>query len=180
MQSGSLKRLIIRAKGGDKDAFGEIYNLFLKQIFRYIYFSTRNYELAQDLTQNTFFKAWRALPSISVYRGSFKAFLFTIARNLVIDWSRSKKELPLETIENFPSFEDPQEDLIRKEARVVVLQALSRLEEDEKQLITLRFFEEFEYGEIAKVVGKKEGTVRVTTHRILKKLKNYIKYKYEN
>lgn len=180
MQTSSLKRLITRAKKGDKDAFGEIYNLFQKLIFRYIYFSVRNYELAQDLTQNTFFKAWRALPSISVSRGSFRAFLFTIARNLIIDWSRSKKELPLETIENFPSFEDPEADLIRKEARGIVLQALSRLAEDEKQLITLRFFEELEYGEIAKVVGKKMGAVRVSVHRILKKMKSYIKYKYEN
>lgn len=180
MQSGSLKRLIIRAKKGDKDAFGEIYNLFQKLIFRYIYFSVRNYELAEDLTQNTFFKVWRVLPSISISRGSFRAFLFTIARNLIIDWSRSKKELPLETIENFPSFENPEEDVIRKEAKEVVLQALKRLEENERQLILLRFFEELEYGEIAKVIGKKEGAVRVSTHRILKKMKSYIKYKYEN
>lgn len=180
MQTSFLKRLIKRAKNGDQDAFGEIYTLFLKQIFRYIYFSTRNYELAQDLTQNTFFKAWRALPSISISRGSFRAFLFTIARNLIIDWTRRKKELPLETIENFPSFEDPEEDVVRKEVREIVLQALSKLTEDERQLITLRFFEELEYGEIAKVVGKREGAVRVSTHRILKKLKKYIKYKYEN
>lgn len=180
MQTAALNRLISRAKQGDKDAFGEIYSLFQKLIFRYIYFSTRNYELAEDLTQNTFFKAWRALPSISISRGSFRAFLFTIARNLIIDWTRRKKELPLETIENFPSFEDPEEDLIRKETREIVLQALSELTEDERQLITLRFFEELEYGEIAKVVGKKTGAVRVSTHRILKKLKKYIKYKYEN
>lgn len=180
MQPGIIEKLIKRAKNGDKDAFGEIYTLFLKQIFRYIYFSVRNYELAQDLAQNTFFKAWRALPSISISRGSFRAFLFTIARNLIIDWSRSKKELPLETIENYPSFEDPQEDMIRNEAKEVVSKALSNLESDEKQLIVLRFFEELEYREIAKVVDKKEGAVRVSTHRILKKLKNYIKYKYEN
>lgn len=180
MQASFLKRLISRAKQGDKDAFGEIYNFFQKLIFRYIYFSTRNYELAKDLTQNTFFKAWKALPSVSISRGSFRAFLFTIARNLIIDWSRSKKELPLETIENFPSFEDPEKDLIRKEAREVVLQALSKLVEDEKQLILLRFFEELKYGEIAKVIGKKEGSVRVSIYRILKKMKSYIKYKYEN
>lgn len=180
MQTAALNRLIVKAKKGDKDAFGEIYIFFQKLIFRFIYFSVRNYELAQDLTQNTFFKAWRALPTVSVSRGSFRAFLFTIARNLIIDWSRTRKELPLEAIENYPSFEDPQEDIIRKESREVVLKALNNLEIDEKQLITLRFFEELEYEEIGRIVGKKTGAVRVSTHRILKKLKSYIKYKYEN
>lgn len=180
MQSSSLTELVKRAKQGDKDAYGEIYKLFLKQIFRFINFSVRNYELAEDLTQNTFFKAWRALDSFSLSRGSFRAFLFAIARNLIIDWSRRKKELPLETIENFPALEDPEEDFSKKEIKENIWRVLEKLEKEEKQLIVLRFFEELKFWEIAKILGRKEGAVRVSTHRILKKLKIYLKETYEN
>lgn len=180
MQSRVLRKLLVRAKKGDKDAYGEIYNLFLKTIFRFIYFSVRNWELAEDLTQTTFFKAWRALASFSLSGGSFRAYLFAIARNLVIDYSRSKKELPLETIENYPSKEDPEEDFIKSEAKRVVWQALRDLPKEEEHLIVLRFFEQLRYKEIARVSGKSEGAVRVSIHRILKKLKKDLQDKYEN
>ncbi len=179
MENSALKKLIKRAKEGDKDAFGQIYNLFLKQIFRFIYFSVRNYELAEDLTQNTFFKAWRSLPSFSLSGGSFRAYLFAIARNLCIDESRKKKEIPLEAIAEYPSKEDPEEAFSKLETREVVLRALDKLEEDERKLVVLRFLEEFEYGEIAKITGKKEGNVRVSIHRVLKKLNKILK-KNEN
>lgn len=174
MQIRGINQLIKRAQKGDKDAFGEIYKLFLKQIFRFLYFSVRNYELAQDLTQNTFFKAWRALPSFSIPHGSFRAFLFTIARNLAIDESRKKKEIPLEAISEYPSKEDPQEYIQIEETKKLVWEALDKLDPEDKYMVVLRFFEEFEYEEIAKTLGKKEGTVRVGLHRILKKLKSHL------
>lgn len=177
MEIEALNKLIKRAQKGDKDSYGQIYNLFLKQVFRYLYFSVRNFELAQDLTQVTFFKAWRALPNFSISRASFRTYLFTIARNLAIDEVRKKKEIPLEFISEYPSNEDPEENFYKEEIKQLVHQALDRLEKDEKELVILRFFEEFEYGEIAKTLGKKEGAIRVSLHRILKKLNQIIKEK---
>lgn len=175
MQKSALNKLIQRAQEGDKDAFGQIYNLFLKQIFRFLYFSVRNFELAEDLTQNTFFKVWRALPSFSISRGSFRAYLFAIARNLAIDESRKKKEVSLEAISNYPSKEDPEEEVQSKETQKVVWEALSNLKEEDKQIVVLRFFEGLEYAEIARALGKKEGAVRVGLHRILRKLRKFLK-----
>lgn len=177
MQTNSLNKLVKKAQKGDQDAFGEIYKLYLKQIFRFVYFSLRNYELAQDLTQVTFFKAWRALPGFSLSRASFRTFLFAIARNLVIDESRKRKEIPLEKVMNISSNEDPTELVSKNEQTEQAINALSILEEDERQLIVLHFFEELRFKEVAKITGRKEGAVRVATHRILKRMKKYLQRK---
>lgn len=169
-----LSKLILRAQRGEKEAFGEIYNLFIKRIFRFVYFSVRDHELAQDLTQNTFLRAWRSIGNFSLARGSFQAFLFTIARNLVIDWQRKKKEISLEKIGEHVLYENPEEDVEREYEKRIVWQAISKLEERDKQIVVLRYFEELTFFEIAKILGKKEGAVRVRIHRVLKKLKNYL------
>jgi len=177
MAADDLSRLIRRSQEGDKDAFGEIYNLFLKRIFRFVYFSVRDRELAADLTQTTFLKAWQSIKKFSLQRGSFQAFLFTIARNLVIDHGRKKKEVSLETIADFPSFENPEEDMERLSEKRRVLQALSKLDRQDREIVVFRYFEELSFSEIARVTGKREGAVRVKVHRVLKKLKEHLEQK---
>lgn len=168
-----LSRLIGKAQEGDKNAFGEIYKLFYKRIYRYCQFNTSKHQTAQDLCQETFLRAWKSLSSFSLKGGSFQAYLFRIARNLIIDLSRKKKEIPLpedlekEQEEHFESIER-QEDIEK------VHIAISKLQEIERQIIILRYFEELTMSEIAKVVGLKEGSLRVRNHRILKKLKTII------
>ena len=170
-----LSKLIVRAQRKDKDAFGQIYNLFLKRIYRFVYFSVHNHEQAEDITQNTFLRAWRSLVSFSTSRGSFQAFLFAIARNLVIDWYRKKKEISLEAITD-PSYqEDTSEKITQDEEKQQLNRVLSKLKFLERQIVTLRYFEELSFFEIGKVVHLSEGAVRVRLHRILKQLKIYLK-----
>jgi RNA polymerase sigma-70 factor (ECF subfamily) len=101
--------------------------------------------------------------------------VFAIARNLLIDWYRKKKPLPLWIAERIPSREDVEEQAIKNEAKGEVWNALFHLRKEERHLIILRYFEEMPYGEIAQVVGKNEGTVRVRIYRILKTLKKHMK-----
>ena len=171
----SVEDLVSRAKAGDKDAFGELYSLFFDRIYRFVYVSLRDRELSEDLTQNTFLRSWRSLKTFSTSAGSFQAFLFAIARNLLIDWYRKKKPLPLFVAEQKPSKENLEEEAVQKEAQGVVWKALFRLREMERHLIVLRYFEDLSYREIAKVVGKNEGAVRVSIYRILKTLKVQLK-----
>lgn len=177
MQNPAVNKLVKRAQTGEKDAFGELYKLYLKEIFRFIYFSLRNYELAQDLTQVTFFKAWKALPDFSLSRASFRTFLYAIARNLVIDETRRKRGVSLEAIAEMPSKEDPQEQVQKNELRLIIHDALSTLNKEERQMVILHFFEGFRFREVAKILSKKEGAIRVATHRILKKMKKYLEDK---
>lgn len=170
-----LSILIKRAQEGDRDAFSEIYNLFYKKIYRYCQFHTNNIELAQDICQETFLKAWKALPSFLPKKGgTLQAYLFKIARNLLIDWSRKKKESKLEEHLNLESNENLIDQIERNAAIKTVRAAIMQLDDFEQQIITLHYFEELSGAEIASVVGMNEGAVRVRTHRILEKLKELI------
>lgn len=172
-----LSKLIIRAQRKDKDAFGQIYSLFFQRIYRFIYYSVHNQQLAEDITQDTFLRAWRALASFSTSRGSFQAFLFAIARNLVIDWYRKKKEISLEAVADPSYLEHVDEKITQDEEKQQLNRVLDKLKFDQRQIITLRYFEELSFFEIGKVVHLSEGAVRVRLHRILKQLKSYLKEK---
>ncbi|MGI5827796.1 MAG: RNA polymerase sigma factor [Patescibacteria group bacterium] len=179
--SEELDALVILAKHGDKQAFGQIYETFYKRIYRFIYYMVYDPETASDLTQNTFLKTWKSLSSFDVQKGTLQAFIFAVARNAVIDFKRKKKNLALDTAETIPSDDDIQETLLSKEQKAVVYKTMGFLKEFEKLLIVLRYFEELSFNEIAQVVNKEEGAVRVRVHRILKKMRQYIKeYTYEN
>lgn len=168
-----------RAKGGDKDAFGQLYILFRNRIFRYTYYLIFDRDLAEDLTQLTFLKAWLALPHFSTGRGTLQAYLYAIARNLVIDYQRRKKEVSLEDVAE-PSYEVNYENVLIKEENVKMVQKLlTGLDGEEKHLVILRYFEEMRFGEIAHILHKKEGAIRVRLHRVLQKLRERIKEKYE-
>lgn len=168
-----LTQLIILAQEGDRDAYGKIYSQFYKRIYRYCYFNTQNRELSQDICQETFVRAWKALSGFSIKKGgSLQAFLYRIARNLIIDNSRKKKTASLENYENLASNEDLAENVDRRDENKKLKDAMAKLNDTDRQIITLHYFEEMSGGEIAKVVGVREGALRVRTHRIIKKLKD--------
>lgn len=171
----NLNELIQKARKGDKDAFGQIYKIYYRKIYRYLRINLNSQEAAEDLAQETFLKAWRSISTFSAYSGgSLQAFLFRIARNLMIDLSREKKEFPLDTALEIESKDDFEEDLDRKTNIETVQKALTKLEDEDKQLVILRFFEEMPHADIAQIIDSNEGAVRVKLHRILKKLKEII------
>ncbi len=170
-----LEKLIIKSQSGDNQAFGQIYQLFYKRIYRFCRVHLYDEETASDLCQETFVKAWKALPSFSFKAGgSFQAFLFRIARNLIIDLSRKKKVSSLEQVEEPATNEDLLGQIDEKETQEKLHQALDKLGDKDKNLIVLRFFEDLSFIEVAKAMGEKEGALRVRTHRALKKLKEIL------
>lgn len=172
-----LSSLITRAKEGDKDAFGQIYNLFYKRIFRYCQFNLkyRRIEEAQDICQETFLKAYKSISSFSERKGgSFQAYLFRIARNLIIDSSRKKKDVPLKEYLKVEAEGDLDEQIDKKQENQKLKEALDKLPEVERQIVILRYFEELTTAEVAGVIGKREGALRVRSHRVLKKLKEML------
>lgn len=171
----NLEGLIERAQNQDKDAFEQIYKTFYQRIYRYILYNTQDAFLAQDLCQETFLKAWKSISSFSHRKGgSFQAFLFTIARNCIIDNSRKRKELPINQGFEVESLENLEEKAQTWDNEKLVSSALQRLGELEKQIIVLRYFEDLTMIEIAKILKIKEGTLRVKIHRVLKELKEIL------
>lgn len=172
---GNILDLVKKATEGDKDAYGEIYKVYLKNIYRFIYYMVYERELAEDLTQITFLKAWVSLHLYIPQKGTFQSYLFAIARNQVIDFKRRKKELSLEDVAEPASLVGIDEAVIQSENKELVGFLLGFLDSEERQLITLRYFEEFRFSQISRIMDQGEGTVRVKLHRILKKLRGKVK-----
>ncbi len=168
--------LVEQAKKGDKFAFGLLYKEFMPRIYRYILYLVSDTQKAEDLTQETFLKTWKYLPKFSSKKGTFQAFVYRIARNLVIDYQRKKKAvlLGIEFSKKLASNENVEEGYERHEKVGELKKALSKLAEFDRELIVLRYFEELSFREIAKTVKKKEGSIRVRVHRALAVLKENI------
>ena len=132
-------------------------------------------ELAQDLCQDTFIKAWKALPTFTqTEEGTFQAYLYRIARNLIIDLSRKKKEYKLEDYHEIDTGEDFVEQIDRQDEVAKLKIVLSKLTDIERQIIILRYFEDMSHKDCAKVLGIKEGALRVRTVRTIKKMKDIL------
>ncbi len=166
--------LIILAKNSNKEAFGLLYKEYFNRIYRYCIVNLYRDDLAQDVAQETFLRAWKSLTRFSISSGSsFQAFLFTIARNLIIDLSRKKKEFSLETIKEI-TVEDKIEEKIDQDSKILSLKnALAKLPESDRQILILRYFQELSHNEIAHILKSNSGTIRVRTTRILRKLKSF-------
>ncbi len=163
--------LIARAKH-DPEAFGQLYRRYVKRIYNYHYHHTGNVADAEDLTSRTFY---RALRHIGRYQprgeGTFQAWLFRIAHNLVVNWYRDhqpQRHIALESVEPLSSpLPAPYDRIIRAEEYARLRRALESLPEDRKTLIILKFVERMTNAEIAAVMGKTEGAIKALYHRTL-------------
>lgn len=173
-------RLVRLAKEGNKDAFGEIYQLYLERVYRFVLYLVYDEPLAQDLTQETFVRAWKYLPKFRLGDGgTMQSFLYTIARNLVIDHQRKHTELSLDNEAGslISSNEDLEKSYLNEETEREVENALKNLSDFDRQIVILRFFEDLPFKDVAKILNKKEGALRVRLHRSLEVLKEYLKTK---
>ena len=171
----NLPQIIKLAQHGDKEAFSVLYKEYYSRIYRYCKINLYREDLAQDLSQETFIRAWKALPNFKqTSEGTFQAYLFRIARNLIIDLSRKKKEFALTGYEELEGGEDFTEEIDMKDEAEKLKSALGRLGETDRQILILRYFEDMSHRECAKIIGMNEGALRVRTIRALKKLKEML------
>ncbi len=179
--SDSTALLFARAKKGEEAAFGEIYNLFFKKIYRFIFFRVGHKEVAEDLAEDVFLKAFSKIASINE-SGAFEGWLYQIARNLVIDYYRQKKSIvALEEIENTLEYETNVIDIVNlQDQQKVFLKLLKELGAEQQVVIKLKFLEDLENNEIAELLHKNEGAIRVIQHRAIIKLQELIKKNSEN
>jgi RNA polymerase sigma-70 factor, ECF subfamily len=168
--------LIKRAQQGDKQAFGALYREYYRKIYRYCKVNMYQDAAAEDVCQETFLRAWKALPKYTMTEeGTFQAFLFRIAKNLIIDLSRKKKEYSLAAYEEVETKEDFAADVDKQADIEQVKIALAKLKEKDRQILLLRYFEEMSHAEVSAIIGIKEGALRVRTIRLLQKLKELLK-----
>lgn len=173
--------LASRASQGDRNAYGELYGRYVDRIYRYIYFKVGQRAEAEDLTSQTFLKAWDAIGDYEWRNHPFGAWLFRIAHNLVVDHHRSRREsVPLDNAT--PQLEHrATRDGLRPEhvmSDLVTLDrvrhAVGRLTEEQQQVVILRFFEEMSTGEVAQLMGKRRGAIRGLQFRALSALRDLL------
>jgi len=168
--------LVQRAIGHDPEAFGRLYDIHVDRVYRHIYYRVGNEQDAEDLTQQVFLKAWQAIHRYKKTASPFVAWLMTISHNLVVDSYRTKKDtayVEAEVLADGPA-SSPEQAAETSLEQQRLRRAILKLGGDEQQVVILRFIEGFEFAEIASVLKKKEGNVRVILHRALVKLRNIL------
>lgn len=183
MDSHEVHSLIAQAQRGDTTALGKLYDLYANRLYRFISFKIPTNEQAEDILQETFLKAWRALPKLSLVDLNFSAWLYKIARNLVNDYYRAVKRRPTpETIENYydlTSSADTFKETATTFDLAILRQAVTKLSPAYRQILELRFIQEFSVEETAQIMGKTTVAVRITQHRAIKKLNSLLTQDHE-
>jgi RNA polymerase sigma-70 factor (ECF subfamily) len=171
-------QLIDRARNGDAEAFGDLYERHLDSVFRFFYSRLDSRQDAEDLTEETFFRIWRALPNYKDQGVPFLAYIFHVAHNLLIDHHRrfanSKGVVALEDEIAVKSQTNPSEVALNNIQHQEIKQALEKLTEDHQLVLVTRFLSELSTEEVAQVMGRSKGAVRVLQHRALNALRKLV------
>jgi RNA polymerase sigma-70 factor (ECF subfamily) len=176
------KILFFRIKQRDKEAFMRAYDLYSDSIYRFIYFKLNNREEAQDLTSAVFLKAWDYIQNNSVQsEKTLRALFYKIARNTVIDYYRKKNkesQISIEALSQAAEIppgavmsSDPQRDTAIKIDNELLEKQLANLKDEYREILLLRFLDDLAISEIAVILEKSRGNVRVLVYRALNALK---------
>jgi len=168
--------LVQKAQLGDTEAFGKLYDIFIQPVYRYIFFKVKKDD-ALDLTESVFLKVWEHLKSYSKLKGAFSSWIFKIAHNLVVDYYRLQREhvdlddvvLPDESKAADPKFlaeNSMNRDLLRK--------GISKLKKKYQDVLILRYINGLEHREIARIMRRSEGSLRILKFRALQSLKKIL------
>ena len=169
-------RLVHQAKSGDSEAFAQLYDAYLERVYRYVYFRVSDDQTAEDLASQVFLKAWEGLDRYQMKGSPFVAWLYTIAHNLVIDHYRTHKDsVALEEITPLASEDESLDEQVGVVFDLQAMrEALQFLNEEQQQVLILRFIAELPTENIAKVMGKREGAIRALQMRALQMMAKHM------
>ena len=174
-----LDRPLVEAALRDPARFDALYRKYLAQVYSYAYYELGHHHDAEDVTERTFLLALDALPRFEERArpadgegaSTFRVWLFQIARNVVANARRTRRRHPetsLAAAAEIVAPHGPELDVTRHQEAVEAWAAVRRLPDDRRRALVLRFVEEMTTAEIAGVLGRSEGAVRVLIHRGLR------------
>lgn len=168
-----------QAVSGDRDAFGRLYDLYSERVYRHVYYKVGNHAEAEDLAAQVWMNALRAIGRYKQMGRPFVVWLLSIANNQVIDHYRAQKDRT--------SIDDPglwlsdgsdlEEEAIRDYNNTELREAILQLRPDHRKVVVLRFIDGLEYADIAAIMDKEEGNIRVIQHRALRALRKVLQAK---
>lgn len=169
------RQAIIAVQNGQTEQFVLLYDLYVEKIYRFLFYRVHHKQLAEDLTSQTFLQALDRIHQYDAHKGVFAAWLYRVARNLMIDEMRRKK--PTDNIDQHFDLQDDtdvEDDADRELNRAAVQKLLKQLPAEAQELIKLRLWDELSYAEIAELTGKTEGALKMQFSRLIKKLQDTV------
>ena len=174
------KKLFFRIKKKDREAFLEAYDLYVDDIYRFVYFKVGREEEARDITSEVFLKVWNYAQSHELDEAkSLRAFIYKTARNSVIDYYRRLKEVEVSLNEEIgETLSDEKQNLFSQIENIsdmkLIRESLPQLKDEYREIILMRFVDDLSFAEIAEITGKTAGNIRVLVFRALQSLKDLI------
>lgn len=170
------RTLVERARGGDADAIARLYRRHAPAIFRYLFYRLGDRETAEDLTSEVFVRALESLPRYRSLGRPFAAWLYRIAAARATDHFRrhSRRATVALAPEIAAGAPGPGEVVEAQQTAGTLQRAIARLTPRQQQVIVLRFLEGLSHAEVARIVGRSEGAVRVLQYRALEALRRLL------
>ncbi|MBU1446113.1 RNA polymerase sigma factor [Patescibacteria group bacterium] len=172
-----IEELVKLSQKGDVKAFAQIYDVFVKSIYRYVFYKVKK-EDVEDIVEVLFLKAWENIRKYKKRKNTtFKSWIFRIAHNLIVDHYRlSREHASLDPWIADTKREANPIDMTQCKLNTEFLkEALAKLKPNYQQLIIYKFINDFSNEEIAQLLDKSEGSIRILQFRALKSLKQILK-----
>ncbi len=170
-------QLIRKAKLGQADAFGVLYELHAVAIYRYLNAHLNSHLDAEDITSEVFVRAWKSLPKYHERGIPFRAYLFRIAHNALVDFYRQARDNQTKVLDDINAISiepDPAEITMKKHKLQELEEILGEIRDDYRRVLVLRFINQLSPSETAFVMKRSPGAVRVLQHRALEALRQVL------
>jgi RNA polymerase sigma-70 factor (ECF subfamily) len=172
--SDELRDVVLRARAGESDAFGVLYDRYVDLVYRFVYYRVGTHALAEDLTSETFLRALRRM-SVFTWQGKdFGAWLVTIARNLVLDHYKSSRHrleiCTADLLDDDRWEEGPERAVLESFTHRALFSAVRELGSEQRECLVLRFLHGLSVAETAEVMGKNAGAIKALQYRATRSL----------
>ncbi|HEX3783863.1 MAG TPA: sigma-70 family RNA polymerase sigma factor [Pseudonocardiaceae bacterium] len=172
--SGGAWELVRAAQEGDAGAFGRLYDRYVDVVFRYVLFRVGDRSLAEDVTSETFLRAFRRINSVSYQGRDVGAWFVTIARNIVLDHVKSSRfRLEVSTADPDDGravAAGPEAQVLANIEHTELLRCVEQLGDDQRECIVLRFLQGLSVAETAEVMDRNAGAIKALQHRAVRRL----------
>lgn len=156
-----------------KKEFSKIYDRYIEKIYRFVFLKVSSREVAEDLASETFLRGWQSFKNGTVIENP-QAFLYQIARNLVVDHYREKGRVQFVSVDSLPIV-DPsskvEERAFLSSDIEIIRRSLTGLKEDYQNVIIWHYLDDLPIPEVARMLDRSEDATRVLLHRALESLR---------
>lgn len=179
LEQNHILELVKQTQSGDQAAFAALYDEFAQRLYAFIRIKVSSSEESEDILQEVFLKAWTGCRSLSLKDLNFSAWLYRVASNTINDYYRKKYRepeiTPLENAAEIANEDSPAIDAGARLQKNVIAKTMGQLPPHYKEVIELRFMQDFSVKDTAEIMGKNSITIRVWQHRAIKQLEQLFK-----